>query len=181
MLLSLFPLGIFALPFISASQLTTARLSKVYNVMNAISYQPYVPPLDDWECLFTNRVSLTPSSWENGTKAQAILEYNYSSLSVFSADKLLPLPNPFPTSQIPGIVSIAQTTLQNRPKTNTSAAAQGGSPLLTDASAGDPASLGIAILLANASTGNAQVDGVGYGDAAAAELDYLLYDVPRVR
>ena len=36
------------------------------------------------------------------------------------------------------------------------------------------------MLLANASTGNGQVNGVGYGDAASEELNYLLYDVGRV-
>ena len=77
-------------------------------------------------------------------------------------------------------MSVAQTTMQNRPKTNTSAKALGGSSLLNDGAAGDPASLGIAVLIANASTGNAQVNGVGYGDAATAELHYLLYDVPKV-
>jgi hypothetical protein len=35
-------------------------------------------------------------------------------------------------------------------------------------------------MLAGASTGNAQVNGIGYDDAATAEIDYLLNDVPRV-
>jgi hypothetical protein len=52
--------------------------------------------------------------------------------------------------------------------------------LLQDDAAGDPASLGIAVLLANLTTGDAQVNGVGYGEAATQELSYLLYDVPRV-
>lgn len=70
--------------------------------------------------------------------------------------------------------------MSNRPPTNTSSAAHGGSTLLEDDAAGDPASLGVTILLANASTGNAQVNGVSYGDAAREELNYLLYDVPKV-
>lgn len=75
---------------------------------------------------------------------------------------------------------MAEETMNNRPPSNTSASAHGGSTLLEDDAAGDPASLGVTILLANASTGNAQVNGVSYGDAAREELNYLLYDVPRV-
>jgi hypothetical protein len=118
-------------------------------------------------------------SWENGTKAQAILESQYPSLSVFSPTDPLPLPSPLPSGDISQIIDIAQTTLQNRE--NPSAASKnGGLGLVPDAAAADPASLGVAVLLANASTGNAQVNGVGYGDAATAQLNYLLYDVPRV-
>lgn len=69
--------------------------------------------------------------------------------------------------------------MRNRPATNQSGI-NGGSSLLEDGSSADPASLGGAILLANASTGNALVNGVGYGDAARMELAYLLYNVPRV-
>lgn len=124
---------------------------------------------------------LTRCSWENGTKSEAILEWTYPTLSVFTSTG-----NPFPgagsitSGQISQIIDIAQTTLQNRPASNTSAAARGGSSLLQDDAAGDPASLGIAVLLANLTTGDAQVNGVGYGDAATQELNYLLYDVPRV-
>ena len=123
---------------------------------------------------------LTDTRWENGTKAEAILEHDYANLSVYSPTPALPLPNPLPSQQISFIVSIAQTTLQNRPATNTSAQAHGGSALLADEAAGDPASLGVSVLLANVSTGNAEVNGVGYGYAATEELSYLLYDAPRV-
>ncbi|GFZ50987.1 hypothetical protein JCM24511_08745 [Saitozyma sp. JCM 24511] len=144
---------------VGATHLSDSRLSKVYDVMNAISTH----------------------SWENGTKSEAILEWTYPTLSVFTSTG-----NPFPgagsitSGQISQIIDIAQTTLQNRPASNTSAAARGGSSLLQDDAAGDPASLGIAVLLANLTTGDAQVNGVGYGDAATQELNYLLYDVPRV-
>lgn len=60
-----------------------------------------------------------------------------------------------------------------------SSACYGGSPLLQDAAAGDPASLGVTVILSNFSTSDAQVNGEGYGAAATAQLDYLLYDVPR--
>ncbi|WVQ84742.1 hypothetical protein IAT38_006899 [Cryptococcus sp. DSM 104549] len=141
---------------VQATHLQDKLLDKVYDVMEEISTH----------------------SWENGTKAQAILEYKYPTLSVFY-NGALPLPSGLSDGQISEIIDVAQTTMNNRPATNTSLAAHGGSTLLQDDAAGDPASLGVTILLANASTGNAQVNGVGYGDAATAELNYLLYDVPR--
>lgn len=55
-----------------------------------------------------------------------------------------------------------------------------GAPLLPDGAAGDPASLGIAVMLANMSTNNAVVNNSAYGDAATSELNYQLYHVPRV-
>lgn len=90
------------------------------------------------------------------------------------------LANPLKSDQIRNVIPIAEMTLQKRPAANSSASLRGGASLLSDGSAADPASLGVAVLLANASTGNGQVNGVGYGDAATAELNYLLYDVPRV-
>ncbi|WVQ75720.1 hypothetical protein IAR50_005350 [Cryptococcus sp. DSM 104548] len=147
----------FSLGLVSAEHLSDALQSKVYDVMNQISTH----------------------SWENGTKAQAILESTYPSLSIFSPLSPLPLPSSLASSDVSEILSIAQVTLQQRPATNTSVEARGGSTLLQDDAAGDPASLGVAVLLANASSGDAQVDGVGYGEAAEAELNYLLYDVPR--
>jgi len=141
---------------VSGTHLTDEKLQKVYDVMEAISTE----------------------SWENGTKAEAILEYTYPSLSVFSPTPPLPLPSPLPSGDIPQIISIAQTTMNNRPASGTSAGTQ-GSTLLPDGAAADPASLGVTILLANASTGDAQINGVGYGTAASEEIDYLLYDVPR--
>ncbi|KAL7423979.1 hypothetical protein Q5752_001564 [Cryptotrichosporon argae] len=145
------------MPAARAVQLSTSELNKVYDVMNAICTQ----------------------SWENGTKAEAILEWKYASLSVFSPADPIPLPSSLAAASIPEIMAIAHTTLDNRPATNTSAAARGGSPLLTDAAAGDPASLGITMLLADAASGGAQWNGISYGTAATDELNYLLYDVPR--
>ncbi|WRT70037.1 uncharacterized protein IL334_007031 [Kwoniella shivajii] len=141
----------------SATHLSDSLLNKVYNVMNEINVE----------------------SWENGTKSIAIIESKYPDLSVFTSNTPFSVLNGLQSGQISEIIGIAETTMNNRPASNNSASARGGGTLLTDGAAGDPASLGIAILLANASTNNQQVKGVGYGDAATAELDYLLYDVPR--
>ncbi|AFR94210.1 hypothetical protein C343_02279 [Cryptococcus neoformans C23] len=146
-----------ALPLASATHLSNKLQDKVYDVMENISTH----------------------SWEIGTKAQAILESKYPSYSVFASTSSIPLPNDFDEDDIKDVVAVAEETMNNRPPSNTSASAHGGSTLLEDDAAGDPASLGVTILLANASTGNAQVNGVSYGDAAREELNYLLYDVPR--
>ncbi|KAL1410843.1 hypothetical protein Q8F55_001786 [Vanrija albida] len=204
---------------VGATHLTDGCLDVVFGLMNKLSHY----------------------SWENGTRSQAILEYKYPSLSVFS-----PNTPPFPvgdTSNISDIVDIARWVLLQRPKPLTQAeevawllnqthggvppspspaaaapedqnnqrrrvkrqdeaptsvaSAQPsatapvsvpflnntqlplGSPLLPDGAAGDPASLGIAVMLANMSTNNAVVNNSAYGDAATSELDYQLYHVPR--
>ncbi|WWC72204.1 uncharacterized protein I206_106164 [Kwoniella pini CBS 10737] len=142
---------------VSATHLTDSLLNKVYNVMNEINV----------------------ASWENGTKSIAILESKYPELTVYSSNSPFQKLDGLQSGQIPEIIGIASTTLENRPATNTSASAHGGSSLLVDGAAADPASLGIAVLLADQTTNNQQVNGVGYGDAADAELNYLLYDVPR--
>lgn len=75
---------------------------------------------------------------------------------------------------------MAAATMQNRPRANGTDAAAPGS-LLEDGAAADPASLLIAIMMAENSVGNAQtIRGVGYGDAAIAQLRYTLEEVPRV-
>lgn len=53
--------------------------------------------------------------------------------------------------------------------------------LLEDGSAADPCSLLPAVMLADRSVGNDQkIKGVGYADAAVAQIRYTLQDVPRV-
>ena len=92
----------------------------------------------------------------------------------------IPLPNGLDDGDVQELFDVAETTMNNRPASNTSLASHNGSMLLSDGAAGDPASLGVAVLIANYTSGNAQVKGVGYGDAATSELNYLLYDAPRV-
>jgi hypothetical protein len=78
-------------------------------------------------------------------------------------------------------MSLAQATLQNRPATNGSSVTAAGS-LLKDGSAADPCSLLPAVMLADRSVGNDQkIKGVGYADAAVAQIRFTLDDVPRVR
>lgn len=118
-------------------------------------------------------------SWENGTKSEAILEYSYPSYSIFT----FPLPSLSSVSNsIPQpIIDIATTTLSNRPTYGSNATTVGAS-LLSDGAASDPASLGMAVVMANASAGEGQneVKGVTFGMAAEEEVLYLLKTVPRV-
>ena len=166
--------GLAAASVARATELTPEYLNKVYNVMKDISQYRRVPYSQKSVC-----VELT-CSWENGTKAEAILEYKYNSYSVFYNASAIPLPNGLDDGDVQELFDVAETTMNNRPASNTSLASHNGSMLLSDGAAGDPASLGVAVLIANYTSGNAQVKGVGYGDAATSELNYLLYDAPRV-
>lgn len=70
------------------------------------------------------------------------------------------------------ILGIAKSVVSNR------TSIQGPQPLMQDGSAGDPASIGIVVLLANW-TGQATTDNLDYAGAATDQLDYLLENVPR--
>ncbi|WVW86366.1 hypothetical protein I302_108410 [Kwoniella bestiolae CBS 10118] len=150
----------FLVSSVGATHLTDSLLNKVYNVMEEINV----------------------ASWENGTKSIAILESKYPELTVYSSNSPFQKLDGLKSGQISEIIDIAQTTLQNRPNSNATSSSNGtlgGSSLLQDGAAGDPPSLGIAVLLANATTNNEQVKGIGYGDAATSQLNHLLYNVPR--
>ncbi|WOO81514.1 Unsaturated rhamnogalacturonyl hydrolase YesR [Vanrija pseudolonga] len=200
---------------------------------------------DCLEVVFKLMNNMSHYSWENGTRSQAILEWKYPQLSVFTPNALFPVAD---TSNISDIVDIAHWVLLQRPQPlnqsqevawllnathgglppspspvlpaqegesstparrdrakrqdetpTSSASAQPsatsstpiivpflnntqlplGAPLLPDGAAGDPASLGIAVMLANMSTNNAVVNNSAYGDSATSELNYQLYHVPR--
>lgn len=122
---------------------------------------------------------LCTETWENGTRAQALLEYEYPEFSVYPTQGSITLPAEAATSIPPELITIAENALANRP---TSYANNASSSLVpSDGSAADPASLGIAVLLANSSQGpgTATFSGTTFGAAAASELQYLLTVVPR--
>ncbi|KAH9911354.1 Six-hairpin glycosidase-like protein [Epithele typhae] len=109
-------------------------------------------------------------SWELGTRAQALLELNSPAYSVLTANAAVPPSSNGPVS-LSDVLGIAKSVVANL--TNTSTVAQ---PLISgDGAAGDPASLGVAVLIANL-TGQTGED---YGGAAADQLQYLLEKVPR--
>jgi len=113
-------------------------------------------------------------SWELGTRSQAILSLNATIFSVFS-HSALPPPSSVPgslTSALQPFFDIAQSVVASRAVSNNVTSPQ---PLMHDASAADPASIGVAVLLANW-TGQGGED---YAGAAKDQLDFLQTSVPR--
>jgi hypothetical protein len=120
-------------------------------------------------------------SWELGTRAQAILSLNATGFSVYSSTELPPPTSTdvFGSANSTGLMpffDIARTTVLSRNQTNGNIT--GPQPLTQgDGSAGDPASIGFAVLLANWTGQDAGK--IDYAGAAKDQLDYLLLDVPQ--
>jgi hypothetical protein len=120
-------------------------------------------------------------SWELGTRSQALLELNANLYSVLSHN---PLPPPSTitanlTDAMTTVLSIAKSVVSNRSVSN--GGKIGPQPLMNDANstaAGDPASIGMVVLLANW-TGQQRTDGLDYAGASQDQLDFLFQDVPR--
>ncbi|KAA1071542.1 hypothetical protein PGT21_011013 [Puccinia graminis f. sp. tritici] len=112
-------------------------------------------------------------SWEWGTQSQVLLEMQYQDLSVYATGRKLPL------SQEDGPIEMPQTMLDlidpilARRDPNTLPLVEG------DGSAGDPASLGIAVLVASAATSNDSDRSQKYMKLAKDQLDWSLNHVPR--
>ncbi|KAJ7285820.1 glycoside hydrolase family 105 protein [Mycena rebaudengoi] len=117
-------------------------------------------------------------SWELGTRAQALLELNAPDFSVFTTK--LPPATTVPsntTSAIAPVFSIAKNAVSGRAAANKNAA--GPQPLMGgDGSAADPASIGVAVLIANW-TGQGAADGQDYAGAARDQINFLYSSVPR--
>ncbi|KAH9035187.1 glycoside hydrolase family 105 protein [Lactarius pseudohatsudake] len=109
-------------------------------------------------------------SWELGVRAQALLELSTPSFSVLTPSVLLPPPSSLGSSlndTLADVFTIARNAVAALPPPPTNGT---GQPLiLRDGSAGDPASIGIAVLIANW-TG---LGGENYSAAATAQLEYL--------
>lgn len=117
-------------------------------------------------------------SWELGTRSQALLELNANVYSVLS-DYLLPPPSTIPENlndAMTTVLGIAKSVVANRNISN--GGRVGPQPLINDSAAGDPASIGMAVLLANW-TGQGRSDGYNYSGAAQDQLDFLFQDVPK--
>jgi hypothetical protein len=114
-------------------------------------------------------------SWERGTLTQAILEFEAAEFSVFSASPLPPSSDASHCGNcLAPVLSVAKSVVSGRSVSN-GANVMGPQPLIKDDSAADPASLGVAVLLANW-TGQS---GQNYRGAAKDQLDYLLHKIPR--
>ncbi|TFY76092.1 hypothetical protein EWM64_g7921 [Hericium alpestre] len=135
---------------------------------------------DDQISLVKQRLAESAThSWEYGTRAQSLLELDASGFSVLSPVSLPPSTslNTTANSSLSDVFAIAQNIVGNRAKSNQDAT--GPQPLINDSSAGDPCSIGVAVLLANW-TGLGAVDGLDYAGAATDQLNFLWSDsVPK--
>ncbi|KAK0432611.1 Six-hairpin glycosidase-like protein [Armillaria borealis] len=117
-------------------------------------------------------------SWELGTRQQTLLETSATVYSVFS-DQSLPPPSTVPdnmTDALAPVFSMARQIVSNRTTSNHNHT--GAQPLMSDGSAADPASNGVAVLIAGW-TGQGDSDGLNYTGAAKDQLDFLLNNVSR--
>ncbi|POW10063.1 hypothetical protein PSTT_06313, partial [Puccinia striiformis] len=105
--------------------------------------------------------------WEYGAQSEVLLELHYQDLSVYSTTRKLPLSEedgPIPTPQ--SLLDLIDPILARRDP-NILPLVEG------DGSAGDPASLGIAVLVAR------QLQPTNYRKLAEGQLDWSMNHVPR--
>ncbi|CDO71771.1 hypothetical protein BN946_scf184923.g1, partial [Trametes cinnabarina] len=114
-------------------------------------------------------------SWEIGTRTEALIESDTPTYSVLNNTSLPPPKGQAPSS-LDEVISIASSVVQARAKADV----QGPQPLMdaNGGAAGDPPSIGVAVLLANWTGAGAQ-DGHDYAGAAQDQLEYLLEKVPK--
>ena len=119
----------------------------------------------------------SPSSWELGTRAEALLELSVPSFSVLTPSLRCPHPSSLHASvnaSLADVYTIARNAVAALPPPPSNGT---GQPLfLGDFSAGDPASVGVAVLIANWT----RLGGEDYAGAATAQVEYLFGpDVPK--
>lgn len=120
----------------------------------------------------TNLKSVAKASWELGTAAEALTELSWPALSVFNADAFPPPHVLTPSLNASDVLSIAIRTVSSKPPGSTTLAL-----VENDGAVGDPASIGIAVLLANWTKTDPNNDAFSW--AAGQQLDYLLNHAPR--
>ncbi|VDB90615.1 unnamed protein product [Peniophora sp. CBMAI 1063] len=108
-------------------------------------------------------IALASHSWELGTLTEALIEYDSPSLSVFGTGTV----SACKASIDSEVYTIAANIMNSRPA-NSATLVDG------DGAAGDPASLGPALLLVNQVLNNSS-----YANALELQLNHLLNDVPR--
>ncbi|KAI0312476.1 glycosyl hydrolase family 88-domain-containing protein [Amylostereum chailletii] len=151
---------------ISLSLLTVASTATAA-VVQLPSRTLHARDIADISLVRTIAINIATRSWELGTLAEALLELDYSSLSVFGDNALPPPVYSTPDVAPQEVLNIATTVVASKP-TNLTTLVDG------DGAVGDPASLGSVVLLANWTYGDA-----AYSSAASEQLNYLLYTAPR--
>lgn len=111
-------------------------------------------------------------SWELGTAAQSLFEFEYPSFSCYG-DDFISLPKSLPKSEnVSKVFAITDLVLQTRPP--------GILSFMPDGAAGDPPSLGVSMLFANwTSRSPAASNSSAYAAAIIDQLNYSLTRAPR--
>ncbi|KAL4241438.1 hypothetical protein ABKN59_000388 [Abortiporus biennis] len=118
-----------------------------------------------------NLLQIATHSWELGTAAEALTELETPTLSVFSSK--FPPPSNLAASVVSSavdVLSIASTVVKEKP-------ANSQTLIAGDGAVGDPASVGVSVLLANWT--RTQLSDTSFSSAATTQLNYLLNIAPR--
>ncbi|GLB33486.1 putative glycosyl hydrolase family 88 [Lyophyllum shimeji] len=110
------------------------------------------------------------ASWELGTAAEALTEYSWPALSVFERSAFPPPAHLNFSLNATDVLQIAVQTVSTKPANSLPLIANQGS-------AADPASIGVAVLLANWTRPDPST--AAFDNAASGQLEHLLHDVPR--
>ncbi|QRV81016.1 cell wall glycoside hydrolase YteR [Ceratobasidium sp. AG-Ba] len=120
----------------------------------------------------TRMLELSKGSWELGTATQSLLEFEYSSLSVFGGSAVPPPSRLEKGQDMSKVLAITDRVLQTRPP--------GILSFMQDNAAGDPPSLGVSMLLANFTVRSPSATNSNAYDAAIIDqLNYILTRAPR--
>lgn len=111
-------------------------------------------------------------SWELGTLSEAFLEIDWPQVSVFGEQGVPPPRGATGQNNISTVLELANYALAIRPK--------GTLTLFVDGAVGDPASLGVAVLLANWTKASRPDEaGNNYNTPLRQQINYLINDAPR--
>ncbi|KAJ3906046.1 Six-hairpin glycosidase [Lentinula edodes] len=116
----------------------------------------------------SNLIAIASQSWELGTAAEALTELDWPALSVFNASAFPPPHVLASANNASDVLKIANDTVSAKPNDSLALVAN-------DGAVGDPASIGVAVLLANWTDSS----NTSYAIAAGEQLDYLLNVAPR--
>ncbi|KAJ3743376.1 Six-hairpin glycosidase [Lentinula detonsa] len=116
----------------------------------------------------SNLIAIASQSWELGTAAEALTELDWPALSVFNASAIPPPYELDASNNASDVLKIATSTVSAKPSDSLALVAN-------DGAVGDPASIGVAVLLANWTDSS----DTSYASAASEQLDYLLNVAPR--
>src|SRR5258706_7058385 len=114
--------------------LTNQQIALVFARLGDATQHRYVLTL--WLCVQDLQLL---TSWEIGTRAQVLIEYNAPEFSVMSTNCSFPLPTTAPNLDTP--LQIAKSVVEQKPKNIL--------PLFSDGSSADPASAGPIVLISN--------------------------------